>query len=159
MAEPAPACVPGHSGLGLSSHARRSVHRSVPPAVEIVSLADIPAGTGLGSSWTFTVGLLRAVHAFQREHISPTDVAEEACRIEIDVLEQPVGKQDQYIASFGGLTCFTFRRDGTVDTARLVVSDDTLYDLEENLLMFFTGYSRQAGTVLADQKRRSEERC
>jgi len=131
---------------------------SVPPAVEIVSLADIPAGTGLGSSGTFTIGLLRAVHAFKREHISPADVAEEACRIEIDKLGEPVGKQDQYIAAFGGLSCFTFHRDGTVDATRLAVADDTLYDLEENLLMFFTGYSREAGSVLADQKRRSEQR-
>jgi D-glycero-alpha-D-manno-heptose-7-phosphate kinase len=129
----------------------------VPPAVEIVSLADIPAGTGLGSSGTFTVGLLRAIHAFKREHISPADVAEEACRIEIDVLKEPVGKQDQYIASYGGLTCFTFHRDGTVEASALAVSDDTLYDLEDNLLMFFTGYSREAGSVLADQKQRSEQ--
>ncbi|HEV3365502.1 MAG TPA: galactokinase, partial [Acidimicrobiia bacterium] len=131
----------------------------VPPFTEIVSLADIPAGTGLGSSGTFTVGLLRAIHAFKREHISPADVAEEACRIEIDILNEPVGKQDQYIASYGGLTCLTFHRDGTVDAAGLAISDDTLYDLEENLLMFFTGYSREAGSVLADQKERSEQRC
>jgi len=129
----------------------------VPPAVEMISLADIPAGTGLGSSGTFTVGLLRAIHALRREHITAADLAEEACHIEIDRLGQSVGKQDQYIASFGGLTCFEFRRDGTVATQPLSLSDAALHDLEENLLMFFTGYSRKAGEVLGDQKRRSEE--
>ncbi len=132
--------------------------QQVPPAVEIVSLADIPAGTGLGSSGTFTVGLLRAIYALKREHVSAADVAEEACHIEIVVLNQPVGKQDQYIASFGGLTCFDFHRDGTVEASPLLIADDTLYDLEENLVMFFTGYSREAGSVLSDQKRRSEAR-
>ena len=133
-------------------------HHQVPPAVEIVSLADIPAGTGLGSSGTFTVGLLRAIYALKREHVSAADVAEEACHIEIDVLTQPVGKQDQYIASFGGLTCFEFHRDGAVGASPLAITDDTLHDLEENLVMFFTGYSREAGSVLSDQKRRSEAR-
>lgn len=129
----------------------------VPPAVEMISLADIPAGTGLGSSGTFTVGLLRAIHALRREHITAADLAEEACHIEIDRLGQSVGKQDQYIASFGGLTCFEFRKDGTVGTQPLALSDDTLYDLEENLVMFFTGYSRQASEVLSDQRRRSDD--
>lgn len=133
-------------------------HQQVPPAVEIVSLADIPAGTGLGSSGTFTVGLLRAIYALKRKHVSAADVAEQACHIEIDVLDHSVGKQDQYIASFGGLTCFEFRRDGTVEASPLNVGDDTLHDLEENLMMFFTGYSREAGSVLSDQKRRSEAR-
>src|SRR5438309_6817784 len=86
----------------------------VGPALEIASLADIPAGTGLGSSGTFTVGLLRALYAFKREHVTAGALAEEACHIEIDLLGQPSGKQDQYIASFGGLTCFDFHRDGTV---------------------------------------------
>ncbi len=128
----------------------------VPPAVEMISLADIPAGTGLGSSGTFTVGLLRAIHALRREHITAADLAEEACHIEIERLAQSVGKQDQYIASFGGLTCFEFRGDGTVETSPLVLGDDTLHDLEENLVMFFTGYSRQATEVLSDQKQRSD---
>lgn len=129
----------------------------VPPAMEMVSLADIPAGTGLGSSGTFTVGLLRAIHALRREHITAADLAEEACHIEIERLGQAVGKQDQYIASFGGLTCFEFRGDGTVEVSPLALDDTTLHDLEENLVMFFTGYSRQATEVLSDQKRRSED--
>lgn len=130
-------------------------HR-VAPAVEIVSLADIPAGTGLGSSGTFTVGLLRTMYALRRVHATAAEVAEEACHIEIDLLGNAVGKQDQYIAAFGGLTCFEFRHDGTVDSYTLPVSESTLHELQEHLLMFFTGYSREASKVLSDQKERSE---
>ncbi len=128
----------------------------VPPPLEVVSMADIPAGTGLGSSGAFTVGLLRAVHALKRKYVDPGVVAEEACRIEIDLLQQPVGKQDQYIAAFGGLACFEFAEDGQVHVSPLNISNSTLYDLEEHLLMFFTGYSRNASSVLDDQKVRSE---
>jgi D-glycero-alpha-D-manno-heptose-7-phosphate kinase len=123
--------------------------------IEIASLADVPAGTGLGSSGAFTVGLLRALYAYKREHIQAAEVAEEACDIEINVLGQAVGKQDQYIAAFGGFTCFEFRRDGSVGVHPLALSNDTLLDLEHNLLMFFTGYSRNAIEVLSDQKERS----
>jgi D-glycero-alpha-D-manno-heptose-7-phosphate kinase len=128
----------------------------VGPSVEIVSLADIPAGTGLGSSGTFTVGLLRALHAFKREHITPGDLAEEAVHVEIDLLGEPAGKQDQYIAAFGGITCFEFSPSGEVQVVPLSVSTATLHDLEEHLLMFFTGYARDAGTLLTDQRKRSE---
>jgi D-glycero-alpha-D-manno-heptose-7-phosphate kinase len=128
----------------------------VPPPVEVVSMADIPAGTGLGSSGAFTVGLLRAVHALKRKYVDPGVVAEEACKIEIETLQQPVGKQDQYIAAYGGLACFDFREDGEVSVSPLNISNSTLYDLEEHLLMFFTGYSRNASAVLDDQKVRSE---
>lgn len=128
---------------------------AIPPGVEIVSMADIPAGTGLGSSGTFTVGLLRALYAFKREHITAGALAEEACRIEIDVLDQPVGKQDQYIAAFGGLTCFEFHPDDRVTVTPLSISNATLHDLEEHLLLFFTGYARAASEILSDQHRRS----
>ena len=124
--------------------------------VEIVSTADIPSGTGLGSSGTFTVGLLRALHAHRRQHITAGALAEAACRIEIDVLEQPVGKQDQYIASFGGLTCFEFHPDDTVTVSPLAASTQTVHDLESHLLLFFTGYSRSASEILVEQKRRSD---
>ena len=131
-------------------------HR-VGPALEVVSLADIPAGTGLGSSGSFTVGLLRAVYAFKREHISAAAVAEEACDIEIRRLREPVGKQDQYIASFGGVNCFEFEPGGCVRVSPLRMPVETLHDLDEHLLMFFTGYSRNASEVLKDQKVRSEQ--
>jgi D-glycero-alpha-D-manno-heptose-7-phosphate kinase len=126
------------------------------PGLEIVSTADIPAGAGLGSSGAFTVGLLRAVYAMKREHVTPGGLAEEAARIEIDVLGEPVGKQDQYIAAFGGLTCFDVEPDGRVSVSPLAVSNDTLHDLEERLMLFFTGYSRSAGDILADQHQRSQ---
>lgn len=127
------------------------------PGIEIVSMADIPAGTGLGSSGSFTVGLLRALYAHRHQPILTDALAEEACAIEIDHLNQPVGKQDQYIAAYGGLTSFTFNPDDSVDAARLEVSQDTLSLLEEHLLLFFTGYSRDASQMLADQDRKSTE--
>jgi D-glycero-alpha-D-manno-heptose-7-phosphate kinase len=126
------------------------------PSVEIVSMADIPAGTGLGSSGAFTVGLLRAVFAFQRDHVAPGDLAREACAIEIDRLQRPVGKQDQYVAAFGGIKCFDFRPNGEVIVSPLSISTETMHNLEEHLLMFFTGYSRDADRVLAEQKTLSE---
>jgi D-glycero-alpha-D-manno-heptose-7-phosphate kinase len=129
----------------------------VPPALEIVSLADIPSGTGLGSSGTFTVSLLRAIYALQREHVTAGALAEEACRIEIDLLQRSVGKQDQYIAAFGGLTAFEFAEDGTVSVSPILVSNETLHDLEDHLLLFFTGYSRDADRVLEDQRARSAQ--
>src|SRR5207247_11348697 len=114
------------------------------PSLEIVSVADIPAGTGLGSSGTFTVGLLRALHAYKREPVTPGDLAEEACHIEIDLLDRPAGKQDQYIASFGGITCFQIEPDGLVQVSPLTISNSTLHDPEKHLLMFLTGYTPDA---------------
>src|SRR5262249_36119498 len=122
----------------------------VGPSVEIVSLADIPGGTGLGSSGTFTVGLLRALHAFERRHGMTSALAEEACSVEIERLGRAVGKQDQYIAAFGGLTCCEFCPDDTVRVSTLRISNETLHDLEERLLLFFTGYSRSADAILQD---------
>jgi D-glycero-alpha-D-manno-heptose-7-phosphate kinase len=129
---------------------------AIGPALEVVSLADIPSGTGLGSSGAFTVGLLRALYAFKREHVMTGALAEEACHIEIDRLGRSVGKQDQYIAAFGGLSCFEFCPDGKVEVSPLRISNATLHDLEERLLLFFTGYSRDAESMLADQKARTE---
>jgi D-glycero-alpha-D-manno-heptose-7-phosphate kinase len=126
------------------------------PSVEIVSMADIPAGTGLGSSGAFTVGLLRAVYAVSHDHVTAGDLASEACVIEIDRLQRAVGKQDQYVAAFGGVKCYDFNPDGQVAVSPLAMSTDTLHDLEEHLLMFFTGYSRDADRVLVEQKTRSE---
>ena len=128
----------------------------VGPSVEIVSTADIPSGTGLGSSGSFTVGLLKAVHAMQRNHVSASDLGREACEIEIERLGRTVGKQDQYIAAFGGITRFDFNPDGSVDVAPARLSNDTTHDLEQHLLMFFTGYSRAADEVLAEQVTKSQ---
>ncbi len=123
--------------------------------LEMTSMADIPAGTGLGSSGSFTTALLKALHAHQKNLIHPRELAEQACHVEIDLLGEPIGKQDQYIAAYGGLTCFQFLPNGTVEAAPLKISTETLYDLEDNLLLFFTGYSRSAGSILKEQDDKS----
>jgi D-glycero-alpha-D-manno-heptose-7-phosphate kinase len=125
------------------------------PQVEITTLADIPSGTGLGSSGSFTTALLKALYVHRMRQIEPKDLAELACEIEIDRLGEPIGKQDQYIAACGGLTCFTFHPDDSVDVEPLQVSMDTKFDLEDNLLLFFTGFSRTAGSILEDQNTRT----
>jgi D-glycero-alpha-D-manno-heptose-7-phosphate kinase len=125
--------------------------------IEITTLADIPAGTGLGSSGSFTTALLRALHAQSRSIIHPRELAEQACHVEIDLLNEPIGKQDQYIAAFGGITCFTFRRDGTVDARPLALHDDTRNALADNLLIFFTGYARSASDLMRDQDTRTRQ--
>lgn len=126
------------------------------PQVEITTLADIPAGTGLGSSGSFTTALVKALYAHRRRLLHPSELALLACEIEIDRLKEPVGKQDQYIAAYGGVTTFHFHPDETVEAAPLKVSMDTLFDLEDNLLLFFTGFSRSAGSILADQDTRTQ---
>jgi D-glycero-alpha-D-manno-heptose-7-phosphate kinase len=125
------------------------------PYLEIASMADIPAGTGLGSSGSFTTALLRALHAHKKAIVHPREVAEQACHIEIERLGEPVGKQDQYIAAYGGLTCFRFLPDGQVEVEPLRLSEEVLYNLEDNLLLFFTGYSRAASAILKEQDDRS----
>jgi D-glycero-alpha-D-manno-heptose-7-phosphate kinase len=128
----------------------------LPPGIEIVSVADIPAGTGLGTSGSFTVGLLRALTTWRRDFATPDSLAYEACNIEIESLGRPVGKQDQYIAAFGGLAVMDFHVDGGVSVLPLRISSETLAELESNLLMFFTGYSRDADLILAEQKTKTE---
>jgi len=125
------------------------------PQIEITTLADIPAGTGLGSSGSFTTALLKALYAHRRQILDPAHLAELASEIEIDRLGEPVGKQDQYIAAYGGVTCFTFQPDGGVQVEPLSMSRQKMHELEDNLLLFFTGFSRSAGEVLADQRDRS----
>ena len=126
------------------------------PQIEITTLADIPAGTGLGSSGSFTTALLKALAAHRRKLIHPQELAELACHLEIERLHEPIGKQDQYIAAYGGLTCFTFHKDDRVTVEPLLVSMDTMFDLEDNLLLFFTGFSRSAAGILQDQQTRSQ---
>jgi len=128
------------------------------PQVEITTLADIPAGTGLGSSGSFTTALLKALYTHRRRHLHQEELAELACHIEMEKLREPIGKQDQYIAAIGGLTCFTFQRDHRVQARPLAVSMDTMFDLEDNLLLFFTGFSRSASSILQDQNERSKSK-
>src|SRR5437867_1745838 len=133
-------------------------HVAIPaPHLEITSMADIPSGTGLGSSGSFTTGLLKALHTLKKNLIHPKELAEEACRIEIEILKEPVGKQDQYIAAFGGITCFRFLPNEQVEAWPLKIATETLYNLEDNLLLFFTGYSRTASDILREQDTKSKE--
>src|SRR5437016_900351 len=125
--------------------------------LEITSMADIPAGTGLGSSGSFTTGLLKACHALRRNLVDPSELAEQACHIELEKLGEPIGKQDQYIAAYGGITCFKFLSDGRVEAWPLKVSEETLFNLEDNLLLFFTGYSRSASALLEEQDERTKK--
>jgi D-glycero-alpha-D-manno-heptose-7-phosphate kinase len=127
------------------------------PQIEITTLADIPAGTGLGSSGSFTTALLKALYAHKRRLVHPDGLARLACEIEIDRLKEPIGKQDQYIAAYGGLTCFTFHPGEEVEATPLRISIDTMYELEDNLLLFFTGFARSASGILRDQDSRSKE--
>ena len=126
------------------------------PYLEMTSMADIPAGTGLGSSGSFTTALLKALHAYRKNLVHPSELAEQACDIELNKLHEPIGKQDQYIAAYGGITCFTFHPDGTVEACPLKISEETLFNLEDNLLLFFTGYSRSASKILKEQDDKSK---
>lgn len=120
--------------------------------IEITALADIPAGTGLGSSGSFTTALIRAMSAFQRRPMHPDTLAEAACDIEINRLHEPIGKQDQYIAAYGGVTAFSFCQNDRVSVRSVNVPHDVLHRLEDHLLLFFTGYSRSASAILGDQQ-------
>jgi len=126
--------------------------------LEITSMADIPSGTGLGSSGSFTTALLKGLYALRRQSINPQELAEAACTIELDRLKEPIGKQDQYIAAFGGLMCFNFYADKPVRVEKLNVSDDTLADLEDHLMLFYTGQSRSASKILKQQDDSSKKK-
>jgi D-glycero-alpha-D-manno-heptose-7-phosphate kinase len=127
-----------------------------PHQLEIISLADIPAGTGLGSSGSFTTAIIKALALLQKRQLSQFEIAELACYIEISKLKEPIGKQDQFISAFGGLTCFTFHKDDKVSVKTLDVSQDTFFDLQDNLMLFFTGFSRRASDILSNQNSQSE---
>lgn len=129
------------------------VHRQV----EVSSMADVPANTGLGTSSSFTVGVLKALHALQRNAVSNRELAEQACSIEIDVLGEPVGKQDQFIAAIGGVTAFEFQPDDSVTVTPVPMSPDTRHQLEDHLLLFYTGIRRSASDVLAEQDAASRQ--
>ena len=118
-------------------------------------MADIPAGTGLGSSGSFTTALLKALHTLRKNIVRPAEIAAQACQIEIEILKEPVGKQDQYIAAYGGITCFRFGKTGQVEAWPLRLSRETQDNLEDSLITFFTGFSR-ASAILQDQDSRTK---
>jgi D-glycero-alpha-D-manno-heptose-7-phosphate kinase len=128
-------------------------HMNLKGGLEIHSLADVPANTGLGSSSSFTVALMNALHAFKRESVPAEQLAREACHLEIDVLKEPIGKQDQYIAAYGGISALTFHRDGAVDVERLPVREEVIDELESNLVIFYSGVERSASSVLVNQQK------
>jgi len=123
--------------------------------VDINSIADIPAGTGLGSSGSFAVGLLNALHAYSNQYPAKEKLAREACEIEIDILGEPIGKQDQYSAAFGGLNFITFHPDETVRVDPVVMPGEKYRELENNLLFFYLGGTRPARNILTDQKHKT----
>ena len=125
--------------------------------LEIASMADIPAGTGLGSSGSFTTALLKALHALRKNLVHASELAEQACYIEMEKLHEPIGKQDQYIAAYGGITCFEFLPEGCVEASPLNIAGETLLELEDNLLLFFTGYARSASKILQEQDDKSTQ--
>jgi D-glycero-alpha-D-manno-heptose-7-phosphate kinase len=125
-------------------------------SIELHSTADVPAGSGLGSSSSFTVALLNALHAYKRQFITQRQVAEEACHIEIDILGEPIGKQDQYMAAFGGLSCLSFEKNGDVFIEPLRVGAEVYDQLENNLILFFTGTERSASEILREQDVKSK---
>jgi len=126
-------------------------HFGVTSGIEIVSIADIPSGTGLGSSSSYLVGLLNALHVLFQDQATSQKLAEEACHIELEVLKKPIGKQDQYMAAFGGLTTLDIKPDGRVSVTRLELGVDLVESLEHNILMFYTNEMRDATTILKKQ--------
>ena len=128
------------------------------PQIEITSIADIPSGTGLGSSGSFTTALLKGLYTHRRKHLLQEELAELACEIELDKLKEPIGKQDQYIAAYGGITSFTFHKDNKVSAEPLAIGVEEMYGLQDRLLLFFTGYSRSASKILKDQNTKTLKR-
>jgi D-glycero-alpha-D-manno-heptose-7-phosphate kinase len=124
----------------------------IEPPIYISTVGDVPASTGLGGSSAFAVGLLHALHAYRGDHVSAGRLAEEASTIEIDVLGEPIGKQDQYAAAFGGLNLFQFKPDGGVTVQHQQAPNGTLGELFESILLFWTGHQRDASSVLVEQR-------
>lgn len=130
----------------------------IPGGIEITSIADIPSGTGLGSSSSFAVGLLNALYTYVGERLSAGELAKRACQIEINVLGHPIGKQDQYAAAYGGVNYFTFERSGDVQREKILVSDNDLRNMNRKLMMFYTGIRRSADGILSRQSQETKNK-
>lgn len=125
--------------------------------IELTSLSDIPSSSGLGTSGSFTIALLNALHTYNKEFVSQEQLAKEACNIEVEILKEPIGKQDQYIAAFGGITALQFAKDGTVTVEPLKMSEEAQDELHNNILLFYTGISRSASNILQEQNEKSKK--
>jgi D-glycero-alpha-D-manno-heptose-7-phosphate kinase len=124
--------------------------------IELTSLSDMPSSSGLGTSGSFTIALLNALHTYKKEFVSQRQLAEEACYIEMDVLKEPIGKQDQYIAAFGGITYFEFDKKGNVKVEPLKISEEAVDELHGNIILFYTGIQRSASKILKEQDDKSK---
>jgi len=128
---------------------------NIKKGIELTSLSDIPSSSGLGTSGSFTIALLNAIHTYKKDFVSQKRLAEEACKIEIDILKEPVGKQDQYIAAFGGITFFQFAKDGTVTAQKVKMTEEAQDELHSNIILMYTGISRSASKILKEQNEKS----
>ena len=128
---------------------------NISKGIELTSLSDMPSNSGLGTSGSFTIALLNVLHTYKKEFVSQEQLAEEACKIEIEILKEPIGKQDQYISSFGGITSFEFAKDGTVTVKPVKMSEETQDELHNNIILFYTGISRFASDILKEQNEKS----
>ena len=126
-------------------------------SIEVASMADIPSGSGLGSSSCYTVGLIHALHTLKRDYLPLQDLAEEACEVEIDILQKPMGKQDQYLATFGGFSIMEISKEGVVQLSQAKVPNGTMHELKKNLCMFYTGVNRENNKILSQQNQSAEK--
>lgn len=125
--------------------------------IELTSLSDMPSSSGLGTSSSFTIALLNALHTYKKEFVSQKQLAEEACHIEMDILKEPIGKQDQYISAFGGITYLEFEKDGTVKVEPVHMTEEARDELHHNIILFYTGIQRSASKILREQDEKSKK--
>jgi D-glycero-alpha-D-manno-heptose-7-phosphate kinase len=130
---------------------------NIKKGIELTSLSDMPSSSGLGTSGSFTVAVLNALHTYKKEFVSQKQLAEEACRIEIEILKEPIGKQDQYIAAFGGITSLQFAKNGAVTVEPVKMSEEAQDELHSNIMLFYTGISRSASNILREQDEKSKK--
>jgi D-glycero-alpha-D-manno-heptose-7-phosphate kinase len=124
--------------------------------IELTSLSDIPSRSGLGTSGSFTIALLNALHTYKKEFVSQERLAEEACKIEMEILREPIGKQDQYISAFGGINLFKFAKNGYVTVEPVKISEEAIDELDSNILLFYSGIQRSASKILKNQNEKSQ---
>ena len=130
---------------------------NIQKGIELTSLSDMPSSSGLGTSGSFTIALLNVLHTYKKEFVSQKQLAEEACKIEIEILKEPIGKQDQYISAFGGITSFQYAKDGTVTVEPVKMNDEAQDELRNNIMLFYTGIERSASNILREQHEKSQK--